>query len=203
MTLVRGRNALRPEPSRVDELPAGVAASEPETRPVGKPPYAPGSAAAREAGRRGGQAKRHRTALADELGLGDMPAEYRRAADNFAREQKAYLRRHVGGGELSPAVRSFVGSAALQLAASRMAFAAGQSELGSRLADSSRQNLLAAHELAARDAEARRRVGSPLARLLAPAGRAGGANGSPPVDGDQTRSGGQRRGENDGNAGGQ
>jgi hypothetical protein len=49
-----------------------------------------------------------------------------------------------------------VASASLQLAASRFAFEVlGDMTLGSRLADASRQNLLAAHELCAREATAR------------------------------------------------
>jgi hypothetical protein len=49
-----------------------------------------------------------------------------------------------------------VASAALQLAASRFAFEVlGDMQLGSRLANDSRQNLLAAHELCAREALSR------------------------------------------------
>jgi hypothetical protein len=44
----------------------------------------------------------------------------------------------------------------LQLAASRFAFDRGEPELGSKLANDSRQNLLAAHELCAREAASRR-----------------------------------------------
>jgi hypothetical protein len=64
-----------------------------------------------------------------------------------------------------------VASAALQLAASRFAFEVlGDLELGSKLANDSRQNLLAAHELCAREGKARaareaKRAPSTLAAL--------------------------------------
>lgn len=48
-----------------------------------------------------------------------------------------------------------VQTAALQLAGSRAAFEKGDLKLGSQLGNDSRQNLLAAHEIAAREAEAR------------------------------------------------
>jgi len=59
-----------------------------------------------------------------------------------------------------------VASAALQLAASRWAFDRGEFELGSRLANDSRQNLAAAHEYCAKEARARPK-GSVTAALQA------------------------------------
>jgi hypothetical protein len=76
------------------------------------------------------------------------------------------LARDVGGGVCGTAPSSIIASAALQLAASRFAFEVlGDMVLGSRLANDSRQNLLAAHELVAREAQARaHHQGDELAR---------------------------------------
>ena len=70
----------------------------------------------------------------------------------------------MAGGEPGPAASSIVASAALQLAASRWAYDAAARKnsrerpallkLASALANDSRQNLLAAHELAVREAQA-------------------------------------------------
>jgi hypothetical protein len=85
----------------------------------------------------------------------------------------AQLAATVGGGEVGPGPASVIASAALQLGASRWLSDQG-AELGdarmlldaSRLADASRQNLLAAHELCAREAQARpKRSDDPLALL--------------------------------------
>jgi len=66
------------------------------------------------------------------------------------------------GGELGPAPSTMVASAGLQLAGSRWAFDQGAQKddaslikLGSTLANDSRQNLLAAYELATREGSAR------------------------------------------------
>jgi hypothetical protein len=87
---------------------------------------------------------------------------YKAAAVSFRRAQCVSLAASVGGGFCGPAPSSMVASAALQLAWSRyfsdQAADGGDSELAltaSRLADASRQNLLAAHELCAREAMAR------------------------------------------------
>jgi hypothetical protein len=155
-----GRNVVHIETARPNELPVLAAVAQPRTEALPRPPYAPGSAEAREAGRRGGKRKAGTTALAAGLGLARTFADetfepYRRAAENFARL-------HVGrlasvAGECGPAPASIVWSAGLQLAASRWAFEVkGDAALGSKLANDSRQNLLAAHELCAREAESRR-----------------------------------------------
>jgi len=70
----------------------------------------------------------------------------------------------VGGGRIGPGPASVVSSAAMQMAASRWLYDLG-AQLGdakalldaSRLADASRANILSAHELAAKEAEARPR----------------------------------------------
>jgi len=158
-----GRKLVHVEPARIDEQPVGVAALEPQSQPLPRPPYAAGSAEAREAGRRGGSKRASTTALGSGIGLAKAFADpsfapYRRAAENFARLHVRTLAQTVGGGRCSEAPASIVWSAGLQLAASRWAFeVAGDHVLGSRLANDSRQNLLAAHELCAREAQAKPR----------------------------------------------
>jgi hypothetical protein len=89
---------------------------------------------------------------------------YASAARGFRREHLAELARTVGGGFCGPGPASVVASASLQLAASRFAFEIlGDMALGSRLADASRQNLLAAWELCAAEATARRAAAAPTA----------------------------------------
>ncbi len=181
MTLRSGHGACagtpRIEVLPADELPAGVPAPQPHTTPaidrdsLGRLADAE---SARELGRRGGQAKAGTTRLSGSLGLTHTFADpafapYARSARAFRRHEVARLARTVGGGECGAAPASIVASAALQLAASRFAFEVlGDLTLGSRLADASRQNLLAAHELCAREALARPRPTNPaLAAILA------------------------------------
>jgi hypothetical protein len=169
MTLRREHNALRPSVLRPDELPAPVAA------PLAKP--APpvrrrqdgklaDSASAAELGRRGGEAKARRVRLVDSLGLSRIVEQttfgpYRAAAEEFVTHHRSALAQQAGG-ELGPAPSTMVASAGLQLAASRWAFDRGAEtsdpaliKLGSQLANDSRQNLIAAFELAVREAKAR------------------------------------------------
>lgn len=167
----RGAGVPRIEVLPVDELPKGLAVVEPQGQALPRPPYASGSAEAREAGRRGGKRKAGTTALACGLGLAKAFADpsfepYRRAAETFAKLHVRNLAQTVGGGQCGPAPASIVWSAGLQLAASRWAFeVSGDPALGSKLANDSRQNLLAAHELCAREAESRiRNQGSQIAR---------------------------------------
>ncbi|MBI2393174.1 MAG: hypothetical protein HYV09_26550 [Deltaproteobacteria bacterium] len=117
----------------------------------------------------GGRARAGKTRLADRLGLrrlddGAAFGPYKAAAVSFRRAQCAELARSVGGGYCGPAPSSLVASAALQLAWSRylgdLAAETGDPELAmraSRLAADSRQSLLAAHELCAREAAVRPR----------------------------------------------
>jgi hypothetical protein len=161
-----GAGVPRVEVLPVDELPAGV----PDPQRCGQPAVQrdelgrlAGSAAAAELGALGGRARAGKSRLAVRLALGETFADprftpYAKAAKAFRRAQVAALARDVGGGRCGPGPSSIVASAALQLAASRFAFEVlGDLVLGSRLADGSRQNLLAAHELAAREALARPR----------------------------------------------
>ncbi len=167
-----GAGVPRVEVLPADELPVGVAAPEPRPEAMRRPPYAAGSAEAQEAGRRGGKRKAGATALASRLGLSNIVADpsfapYKGAAESFRRAQVTRLASTVGGGECGPAPSSIVASAALQLAASRWAFDRSMHELGSKLANDSRQNLLAAHELASREAQSRPRPMSRTAAVIA------------------------------------
>jgi hypothetical protein len=174
-----GAGVPRVEVLPADELPKGVPANaEPQSRPShdkrGK--FAKGNALARQ----GGLARRGKTRLAERMGLTALPEgsafrPYKAAAVSFRRAQCAELARTVGGGICGPAPSSMIASAALQLAWSRyladVAAAQGDAELAlraSKLADASRQNLLAAHELCAREAQARPRAPTdPLAAFAA------------------------------------
>jgi hypothetical protein len=125
---------------------------------------------ARELGRRGGEAKARSIRLIDSLGLSRVLEQttfgpYRAAAEEFVAHHRAALAAQAGG-ELGPAPSTMVASAGLQLAASRWAFDqgaaandAGLIKLGSSLANDSRQNLLAAWEMATREAAGRKAGG--------------------------------------------
>lgn len=96
---------------------------------------------------------------------------YQKLARQWQQQHSAELAETVGGGRIGPGPASIIASAAMQLAQSRwMADLAIKAETAEgdqsksilalversqRLADSSRQNLLAAHELVAREAKAR------------------------------------------------
>lgn len=163
-----GKGAPRVEVLPVDELPSGVAS--PGVTMTNGTASAAGAAlrgsgdtvAASELGRLGGLAKAARDRglrVLDGLGLRGTPHEslapYLADAEAFALSEIRRLAAEVGGGECGPMPSSMVQSAALELAGSRAAFAAGNTILGSRLATSSRQNLLGAFELCARLAKAR------------------------------------------------
>lgn len=163
----QGKGVPRIEVLPVDELPAGVPApARPAAARQSGGKFAPGPGTT-ELARRGGKAKAEAVQLARLLGLAELPeghpfAAYGRLAREWRDEHMAELGRTVGGGEIGPGPASVVSSAALQLAASRWLSDQGAT-LGdakmlldaSRLADASRQNLLAAHELAAKEAQAR------------------------------------------------
>jgi hypothetical protein len=181
MPVERSHDRLYPVAPRPDELPNGVSGPlaptqdehTSERRPDGT--WAKG---ARTAQRKGGNATRGRTRLADRLGLAKLAegaafAPYKLAAVTFRRAQCAELSRTVGGGMCGPGPSSMVASAALQLAWSRylsdLAASTGDPALAlsaSKLADASRNNLLSAHELAAREAQARPKAPLSLAARL-------------------------------------
>ena len=161
----RSHGQPRPQPPRPDELPGGVAVPtrQPERRPDGT--LTP--AGARLLGKRGGEAAAVTKRLAKLLCLIDLSddhhfAKYSRLAREWRDDHASELAATIGGGVVGPGPAAVIASAALQMAASRYLFDRG-AETGdakllldaSKLADSSRQNILAAHELAAREAKAR------------------------------------------------
>lgn len=173
-----GAGVPRVEVLPPDELPVGVPAP---ARPVatrdGAGKFTPGagtSALARE----GARAAHESRQLAALLGLWTPPedhafAPYARLAREWRDAHMAELGATVAGGAVGPGPASVVSTAALELAASRWLFDKGAQDgdaklllEAARLADSSRQNLLAAHELAAREAKARPRARGGLSVLL-------------------------------------
>jgi len=162
-----GADALvRVETAPADELPVGIPADARTVMPGERGPggqFAGPNSCARE----GGLAKRGKSRLVARLGLSNLSegsafAPYKRAAASFRRMQCAELARTVGAGTCGPAPSSIVASAALALAWSRffsdLAAVSGDPDLAGRAlksADTSRQMLLTAHELCAREATAR------------------------------------------------
>jgi hypothetical protein len=136
------------------------------------------TATAKELGRRGGRKTAARVRLVDSLGLSAIVEQtsfgpYRSAAEEFVKHHTSELTRQAGG-HLGPAPHTMVASAALQLAGSRWAFDRGAEasdpdliKLGSQLANDSRQNLMAAYEMAVREAKARGSNLSPEERVAA------------------------------------
>lgn len=128
---------------------------------------------ARKAGQAAGESKQ----LARLMGLVDLPeghpfGPYARLAREWRDQHMATLAATVGGGEVGPGPAAIVSSAALQLGASRWLSDRGALEgdakllvEASKLADASRQNLLAAHELVAREAKARPRQNATAAMV--------------------------------------
>ncbi len=156
-----------------DELPGGTPAP---TRPAPardkRGRFLAGAGTSAMA-RRGAQAAHEARQLGQLLGLKAVPeghpyAPYARLARQWRDDHMRQLAATVGGGEVGPAPASVVSTAALQLAASRWLGDVGATKCStkllleaSRLADASRQNLLAAHELCAREAEARSKRNQP------------------------------------------
>lgn len=173
----RGAGVPRVECLPADELPAPVA-GDPVPVLRRENGTVADSASAKALGARGTPAKLWRARLVSALGLSDIAAEsdfasYRTAGDAFVKEHLASLACQAGG-EVGPGPSSIVASAGLQLAASRYlsdkAARDGDPSLfqaASRLANDSRQNLLAAYELAVREAQARSRGAHDPAAALA------------------------------------
>lgn len=118
-----------------------------------------------ESSKKGGETRKGKTRLAERLGLAKLSdgsdfAPYARAAVSFRKAHCAQLATTVGGGKCGAGPSSIVATASMQLAWSRYfsdraAETGGDPDLAlkaSRLGDSSRQNLLCAHELCAREA---------------------------------------------------
>jgi hypothetical protein len=118
----------------------------------------------------GGLAKAESRQMRQLMGLRELPDDhpyqpYMRMAREWRDAHVSELARTVGGGVCGPGPMSIVSTAALQLGASRYLGDRGAEQgdaktllEASRLADASRQNLLAAHELCAREATARDRA---------------------------------------------
>lgn len=169
----KGAGQPRIEVLPPDEQPEGVAATKrPSDEPIARRPNGQfdGSEAAREAGRRGGRARAEKVRLVDSLGLAPLAEDaafrpYRNAAEEYVEAHLASLAQEAGG-VVGPGPASMIASAALQLACSRFVFdratVAGDAAMmaqASKLADASRQNLLAARELAVREAQTRKSTG--------------------------------------------
>lgn len=168
-----GAGMPRIEVCPADELPTGTRAQAPRapTRgPDGR--FLPGTGTSALASQ-GGKASKESRALRRLLGLAELPAghayePYSRMSREWRDDHIADLAANVGGGVVGPGVASIVSTAALQLGASRFLQDRGAHEgdaklllEASRLADASRQNLLAAHELAAKEGQARGRSSGP------------------------------------------
>jgi hypothetical protein len=131
--------------------------------------FIPGS---RAGAAKGGAAGRGRARLTVRLGMSGLPPDnaflpYRKSATTFRRVQCAELARSVGGGMCGPMASSMVTSAALALAWSRYfsdqaALLAGTPTLAAefvtksvRYGEASRQHLMAAWEVCAKEAQSR------------------------------------------------
>lgn len=168
-----GAGVPRVEVLPADELPAGVPADArpaPTRDEAGRFIAGPGTS---EMARRGAVAAHEARQLASLLGLWQPPdghayAPYTRLAREWRDAHMAQLGESVAGGKVGPGPASIVSTAAMQLAASRWLADVG-AQTGdakalldaARLGDASRQNLLAAHELAAKEAAARPRPANP------------------------------------------
>jgi len=171
----------------IDELPSGMpapAAQQPPPLPGERPtaftPMQAGTERTRELARRGAAARwdkeRKRVKILECLGLVDTPTDigfhpYLIQAEEFALKEVERLAAEVGAGHCPINAASLVQSAALQLASSRYLFACAAQDdkkiaLASKLADASRQNLLAAHELTVRTAQQRPSTGNATERAL-------------------------------------
>lgn len=161
----RGRKPVHVEVARRDELPAGVRAparQAAERDATGRLLPGPGTS---ELARAAAKAAHESRQLGQLLGLWEAPeghpfAPYAKLGREWRDAHMARLGATVGGGHVGPGPASIVSTAALQLAASRWLSDRG-AEAGdaralldaARLANDSRQNLLAAHELCAREAQ--------------------------------------------------
>ena len=164
-----GSGSPRIEVLPADELPEGVPARvAAAARPVARRQN--GQLASSEAGKalgaKGGRAKADRVRLVSSLGLAKLAdgaalKAYWNAAEDFTAHHLKGLA-ELAGGSVGSGPSSMVVSAGLQLAASRYLFDLGAQagdpallKQASALANDSRQNLLAAFEVATREAKAR------------------------------------------------
>jgi hypothetical protein len=176
---MRDGGPVRVEVLPADELPCGVQAPTQVSAGGERDEHGRFRKGARTSQAAGGRATKHRTRLAAQLGLADLAeaadfAPYLEAAHDFAKHEGAYLAAQIGGGEIGPDVGAIILTAAWQVAASRYLFERGVREgdpqlfaQASRLGDSSRQNLLAARELAAKGAQSRKQPRGGVHALVA------------------------------------
>ena len=127
------------------------------------------SATAKLLGARGGHAKANKKRLLQGLGLADLNDQdaflpYWRAVNDWVEAQLA-VTAGMCGGSIGPGPASIIGTAGVQLAASRyfsdIGMKTGNPKMfaeASKLGDASRQNLLAAYELGRREGEVRKDV---------------------------------------------
>ena len=127
-----------------------------------------------ELGRKGGLAKAAKASQLRALtGLGlhgatpESLSLYLGDANEFAASEIARLARECGGGVCPQNATALVQQAALAMAGSRAAYAAGDTALGAKLGVEVRQNLLGARELTVLEAKAARPV-DPRSRWLRP-----------------------------------
>lgn len=175
----RGAGSPRIETLPSDEQPTGIPAPDelPESPEAARAGRSNGRIADRslasELGRRGGLA---RAAKASQLraltGLGLRGATpealrpYLDDANEFAESEVTRLARECGGGVCPPNAAALVQQAALAMAGSRAAYAAGDAIAGAKLGVEVRQNLLGARELTVREAQSRPKQ-SPRERIAA------------------------------------
>jgi hypothetical protein len=173
----KGAGVPRIEVLPPDELPAPMAGV---VVPLARRPNGTiaDSAAAKALGARGGAAKASKRALLTGLGLANLGDEdafkpYWVAVDDWVKNHLEVLA-GMTGGAVGPGPASIIGTAGVQLAASRFFSDQGTKsgspklfETASKLGDASRQNLLAAYELARREGEARKNNIDPHAALIA------------------------------------
>jgi hypothetical protein len=155
----RGR-VLVVETTPHDELTAGTAAEPlPKVAPGHQARLLAGKPSAEDQRAAGLAAAAARAAQRELMRLG-LPASsplapYAREAERWALAEVRRLARDVGGGQCPPNVAALVRSAAYAMAGSLLAYAQGDLGLAARLSTEQRQNVLAAHSLAALEAKAR------------------------------------------------
>lgn len=176
MTLRSGHGDMRDAGPRIevlpaDELPRGVPGPTVVDAPVERDAHGQFTGGVITAQIRGGKAGRGKTRLSTRLSMSVIPTDspfrpYRKSAASFRRVQCGELARTVGGGHCGPAPSAIVASAALLLAWSRFlsdkaAVCTDSKEQvdlimrAARLSETSRQHLLAAWEVCAKEALSR------------------------------------------------
>jgi hypothetical protein len=106
----------------------------------------------------GGHRKASSRRMAEEMGYDALPESYCKSAHDFKRGQMASLRRLFGYENVGRATASFVASAAIQLAWSRVFTDKGDPKsmgLATKLANDSKGNLKAAYEMCALERDVR------------------------------------------------